>query len=131
MMLRRKDRWKELQAMAVGSAAAEQQLADRFVKFLVEIGCEDSQASLFAATPMDVVWFFMEKDVEGRTIVHATDCPYLRHGREVADRQCGCPHRLRASTLDSTIGTLCGVFCDLGRTRPWCSKLVTHVIRGK
>jgi hypothetical protein len=43
---------------AAGSAAVAQQLADRFIKFLVEMGCEDSQASLYSATLTDVVWFF-------------------------------------------------------------------------
>jgi hypothetical protein len=33
----------------------------------------------------------------------ACDGLYLRHGCEVVGRRCGCPHRLRASTLDCVV----------------------------
>lgn len=120
-----KERWGELQTQAAGSAAKARQLADTFVRFLVDMGCETGQDSLFAATPSDVVWFFMERDTFGRTVVHNPECPYLRDGRSLANKRCGCPRRLKASTLDSAIGTLQGVFRDLGRTGPWCYRTLT------
>jgi integrase len=123
-MIRCQVRWKELQAMASATAEKARAMGEAFVTFLIEMGCEAAQASLFAATPTDVVWFFMEKDTAGRTVVHAKECPYLRQGSSWAGRLCNCPRRLKASTLDSAIGTLRGVFRDLGRTGPWCYR--TH-----
>jgi hypothetical protein len=81
-------RWDELQQVASNTIKKAQQLTDVFVKFLGNLGCAEDQTSLFAATPIDVVWFFMGKDSGGRTIVHSPTCKDLRKGSALADRTC-------------------------------------------
>ena len=117
-----KQRWAELQLLASSSQKQAQSLVKQLLKYMDSVG---APMSLFAVTPFDVVCFFMEKDVRGRTVVHDNKCEWSRAGVSKRTRQCQCSLRLHHNTLDTQIGLLRGVFRDLGLPGPWCYRLNT------
>jgi len=117
-----KQRWSELQMLASSTQKQAQSLVKQLLKYMDVIG---APVSLFAVTPYDVICFFMEKDVRGRTVVHDSKCEHSRAGVSKKSRQCECSLRLHHNTLDTQIGLLRGVFRDLGLPGPWCYRLNT------
>ena len=72
--------------------------------------------SPFSASPKDVIRFLVWKDSKGKTKIHAPSCPnFGSHSK----RQCHCPTRLAAGTVNSTIGKLRVIFNSVGRTGDW------------
>lgn len=117
-------RWRQLQLLSAASKKVVTGLVARFLAFLEVQGVPPS---LFAATPYDVVCFFMENDEAGRTVVHEPTCPYIRSKTSIKNRLCDCPRRLAWSSLDATVGSLRGAFRDLGHGAdgPWCYRTNT------
>ena len=66
-------------------------------------------------TAQDIVKFLIFKDTSGRTVVHSLPCP---------KRDCRCPKRLAARSVDSTLGRLRAIFNKVGSAND--SKLVAH-----
>ena len=58
-----------------------------------------------SCTSQDIVKF-ISKDKSGRTVVHSLSC---------SKRDCSCPKRLAAGSVDSTLGRLRAIFNKLGR----------------
>ncbi|CAH3046190.1 unnamed protein product, partial [Porites lobata] len=58
-----------------------------------------------SCTAQDIVKFLISKDNSGRTVVHLLSC---------SKRDCGCPKRLAAGSVDSTLGRLRAIFNKLG-----------------
>jgi hypothetical protein len=117
-----KQRWAELQTQASATQKQAQSLVRQLLKYMDQIG---APMSLFAVTPYDIVCFFMEKDLRGRTVVHDSNCEWSRAGVTKNSRKCQCSLRLHHNTLDTQIGLLRGVFRDLGLPGPWCYRLNT------
>jgi integrase len=88
--------------------------SSEFSKFMAETG----GLQLIQATPSDVVAWLMSKDDRSRTTVHDIGCPKRGTTSESHKTRCptGCPRRLKASTIDSDIGTLRACFNALGIT---------------
>jgi integrase len=119
---RHQQRWEQLQLQAAASSGKVEKLVEKFLGYLGDVG---EQRSLFAATPMDVVAFCMERDTHGRTVVHDKSCRSVGTHPLGREPSCSCPRRLKATSLDSMIGSLRGVFRDMGRTGPWCYRTFT------
>ena len=80
-------------------SALEQQL----FKFL---GALSPPRTVTSCTAQDIVKFLISKDKSGRTVVHSLSC---------SKRDCSCPKRLAAGSVDSTLGRLRAIFNKLGR----------------
>ena len=89
-------------------SALEQQL----FKFL---GALSPPRTVTSCTAQDIVKFLISKDKSGRTVVHSLSC---------SKRDCSCPKRLAAGSVDSTLGRLRAIFNKLGRAND--SNPVTH-----
>jgi len=70
--------------LASSTQKQAQSLVKQLLKYMDVIG---APVSLFAVTPYDVICFFMEKDVRGRTVVHDNKCEYSRAGVSKKTRQ--------------------------------------------
>ena len=89
-------------------SALEQQL----FKFL---GALSPPKIVTSCTAQDIVKFLISKDKSGRTVVHSLSC---------SKRDCSCPKRLAAGSVDSTLGRLRAIFNKLGRAND--SNPVSH-----
>ena len=68
------------------------------------------------ASPKDAIRFLVWKDSKGKTKVHTPSCPnFGSHSKQ----KCGCPSRLAAGTIGSTIGKLRAIFNSFGRSGDW------------
>jgi hypothetical protein len=85
--------------------------------------------SLWAVTPADIVMFLISRDQLAHWVDHTDACPLaavppgvadgLRVGTGWSAVGCGCPTRLRASSVDTIIGSLRAVFNEKGLTGPY------------
>ena len=73
---------------------------------------DPTASSPLTASPEDVIKFLYYRDNNGRTQVHRLGCSNLGlHGI----KDCGCPVRLAAGTLDSFVGKIRAFFNNIGR----------------
>jgi hypothetical protein len=105
-----------IQAHATSTSRAHQKVEREFLQYMVSDG---AAASLWAATPLDVVRFLMSKDTNGTTTVHQSACPFWQYGGALAGRLCSCPRRAAATALNTTYGYLRAVFNRAGLAAPW------------
>jgi len=70
--------------------------------------------TVMSALPGDVIAFLVWKDRNGRTQVHQPTCLVARV-QGVSHEECECPKRLAFGTIDSLIGKLRSIFCNIGR----------------
>ena len=89
-------------------SALEQQL----FKFLDALS---PPRTVTSCTAQEIVKFLISKDKSGRTVVHSLSC---------SKRDCSCPKRLAAGSVDSTLGRLRAIFNKLERAND--SNPVTH-----
>ena len=80
-------------------SALEQQL----LKFL---GALSPPRAVTSCTAQDIVKFLISKDKSGRTVVRWLSC---------SKKDCSCPKRLAAGSVDFTLGRLRAIFNKLGR----------------
>ena len=116
-LLRQYDkRWESLHGMGASSSGNRNGLWTRFQKFLTDV-C--GQPQVLAATPMDVIYFFMHSDAGGNTVVHSKSCLFWQRSSRKSDAPCACATRAAATTVNTNRGVLQGLFRDMGLTSPW------------
>ena len=109
-------RFADVQLHATKTSRAHSKVKREFVQYLVS---DSAAASLFAATPLDVVRFLMSKDTSGTTRVHLRTCPFWQYGGSLAGRLCDCPKRAAATALTTIYGYLRAVFNRAGLSSDW------------
>ena len=77
-------------------------LEQQLFKFL---GALSPPRTVTSCTAQDIVKFLISKDKSGRTVVHSLSC---------SKRDCSCPKRLAAGSVDSTLRRLRAIFNKLG-----------------
>ena len=103
------------------SSRVKQSLEEELVAFLHRL---PEPQTLDNVTPQNIRRFLTFYEDRGKTKVHAMGCPQrsisdYRLSPDSQQKQCSCPLKLAASTLDSTIGRLRAIFRDRGRGREW------------
>ena len=108
------ERFDEFQSVFLSKPYKRQKsaLEQQLFKFL---GALSSPRTVTSCPTQDIVKFLISKDKSGRTVVHPLSC---------SKRDCSCPKRLAAGSVDSTLGRLRDIFNKLGRAND--SNPVTH-----
>ena len=98
------ERFDEFQSVFRSKPYERQKLAleQQLFKFL---GALSPPRSVASCTAQDIVKFVISKDKSGRTLAHSLSC---------SKRDCSCPKRLAAGSVDSTLGHLRAIFNNLG-----------------